>query len=233
MTLDARSLKHLQGVRPELANVITEAATRTKFRVTEGLRSRERQAQLVKARKSKTLNSRHITGHAIDFIAIGADGVATYDPDDMRRVADVIKEVAADHRVKIEWGGDWLEDPHDEIGWDSPHVELDRKAYPANAVSTARRMYEVARDHPKTTLTTVAAAPQVLEQAAPALPSLPSPPDLSGIAAWQSAADTVSNSVNWVSSNVTAAAICGCIICGSMFWPQLVKLTGVIRARLA
>jgi peptidoglycan L-alanyl-D-glutamate endopeptidase CwlK len=70
------------------------------------------------------MNSRHITGHAIDYIAIGDDGVATYDPDDMRRVADVIKEVAADHRVNIEWGGDW------KSFRDGPHFQLPWKTHP-------------------------------------------------------------------------------------------------------
>lgn len=229
MTLDPRSLKHLQGVRPELANVINEAATRTKFRVTEGLRSKERQAQLVKARKSKTMNSRHITGHAIDFIAIGDDGVATYDADDMRRVADVIKEVAADHRVKIEWGGDWLEDPHDEIGWDSPHVELDRKAYPANAVSTTRRVIEAVRDHPKTTLTTVAVGSQAVEEAAPvvpALPSIPAPPDLSSYAAWRGFGQQAADLVGFATANLMVTTACAGYVGCVWFWPRIKAAAG-------
>ncbi len=75
MTLDARSEEKLLGVRPELVKVIREAANRTKFRVTEGLRTPERQKMLVAQRKSKTMASRHITGHAVDFIAIGEDGL--------------------------------------------------------------------------------------------------------------------------------------------------------------
>ena len=214
MTLDARSLKHLQGVRPELANVITEAATRTKFRVTEGLRSRERQAQLVKARKSKTLNSRHITGHAIDFIAIGEDGVATYDMDDMARVVNVIKDCAAEQGVKIECGYDW--------GWDAPHVELDRKAYPANAVSTTTRVVEAAKE-PPAVATTGAAVGAGAAVTVPSLPAIPAPPDLSGLQAWQSAGETVASLTTWVSANPVLTGCCASVAAFFYFLPKLAE----------
>lgn len=171
MSLDHRSLDKLQGVRPELANVIKEAAEREKFRVTEGLRSKDRQAMLVKARKSKTMNSRHITGHAVDFIAIGEDGIATYDMDDMRRVADVIQAVANEQGVKIERGIDW--------GWDAPHIELDRKAYPAQAVPATTIIAEQASKPPAVAATGVA----VGAGSASTL-TIPSPPQLPQVGEW-------------------------------------------------
>jgi len=206
MTLDPRSLKHLQGVRPELANVITEAATRTKFRVTEGLRSRERQKMLVAQRKSKTMASRHITGHAIDFIAIGEDGVATYDDDDMRRVADVIQAVADEQGVRIERGIDW--------GWDSPHIELHRKTYPAKDISLPRKIYEVARDHPKTTMTTVAVTPQVIEEATPVVKTVKDTASyvkteyLDTASVVRDVASQAGDLVGWFSSNLILTGAC-------------------------
>lgn len=189
MSLDKRSLDKLQGVRPELASVIKEAAGRTKFRVTEGLRDIERQRLLVAQRKSKTMNSRHITGHAIDFIAIGDDGIATYDMDDMQRVADVIAEVAREQGVKIERGIDW--------GWDAPHIELDRKAYPANAVGIATRALEVA-SKAKVALPTTAASTAAVVQAAP---TLPAPPDLAALDQYRAFGEQVSSLGGWAWDN--------------------------------
>jgi peptidoglycan L-alanyl-D-glutamate endopeptidase CwlK len=214
MTLDPRSLKHLQGVRPELANVILEAANRTKFRVTEGLRDPQRQAMLVKAKKSKTLNSRHISGHAIDFIAIGDDGIATYDDDDMARVVNVIKGCAIEQGVKIECGYDW--------GWDSPHVELDRKAYPANAVSTTTRVIAAAKDPPAVATGGVAVGAGAAV-AVPSLPYIPAPPDLSAYTAWQSFGQQAGELMSWVSGNILLTGACAAVIAFFTFLPKLAE----------
>jgi hypothetical protein len=232
MTLDPRSEEKLLGVRPELVKVIREAATRTKFRVTEGLRTPERQKMLVAQRKSKTMASRHITGHAIDFISIGEDGVATYDDDDMRRVADVIQAVADEQGVRIERGIDW--------GWDSPHIELHRKTYPAKDISLPRKMYEVARDHPKTTVTTVAVAPQVAEEVAPvaevatnvattakdALSTIPAPIDLSAVQGWAGV-------YQWATDNPFVTGVCVLWVGVVWFWPKIKNKWEAIHARFA
>jgi peptidoglycan L-alanyl-D-glutamate endopeptidase CwlK len=219
MPLDPRSLDKLQGVRPELVGVIKAASEQVKFRVTEGLRSKERQKILVAQRKSKTLNSRHITGHAIDFIAIGEDGVATYDMDDMRRVAEVIKTCATEQGVKIQWGGDW------PGAWDSPHCELDRKAYPANAIGTTERAVELAQT--KTAVGTVAAtgAASISSGAIP-IPPLPAPPDLSWLSGWQSFGDTVSSSFGWITSNPLIAVLCAAWVGLAWFAPHILERFG-------
>lgn len=221
MTLDPRSLKHLQGVRPELANVILEASNRTKFRVTEGLREPARQAMLVKAKKSKTLNSRHITGHAIDFIAIGDDGIATYDDDDMARVVNIIKGVAIEQGVKIECGYDW--------GWDSPHVELDRKAYPANAVSTTTRVIAAAKE-PPAVATGGAAVGAGAAVAVPSLPYLPAPPDLSSYTAWRTFGESAGDLVSWVSGNIVLTVVCGGVVAFFTFLPKITERLTWLRS---
>ena len=67
----SRSEKNLQGVNPELVKVTRRALeiSEVDFGITEGLRSRYRQKQLVATGKSQTMNSRHLTGHAVDVVA--------------------------------------------------------------------------------------------------------------------------------------------------------------------
>jgi hypothetical protein len=71
-TFSTASYRKLLGVRPELVAVATLALDRSPldFRVTEGLRTLSRQQQLVKEGASRTMNSRHLTGHAIDVVAL-------------------------------------------------------------------------------------------------------------------------------------------------------------------
>jgi peptidoglycan L-alanyl-D-glutamate endopeptidase CwlK len=122
--LTDRSLKALTGVHPDLVRVVHRAAEiGPSFVVTEGVRSIERQRALRKAGKSRTLDSRHLTGHAVDFVS-ASDGGISYELADMRPVADAFAQAAGELGVKITRGIDW--------GWDSPHIELERKAYPAD-----------------------------------------------------------------------------------------------------
>ena len=77
--LSERSLKRLVGVHPRLVALVREAAALSpvEFMVTEGLRTPERQAALVRAGASRTKRSRHLTGHAVDVAAL-ADGQARW-----------------------------------------------------------------------------------------------------------------------------------------------------------
>jgi peptidoglycan L-alanyl-D-glutamate endopeptidase CwlK len=124
MTLSARSLKNLEGVHSVLVRLVHKVAeTAPPFLITEGRRTKERQAELVKRGKSKTMHSRHLTGHAIDFVAV-VDGDISYDAAHMRPIADTFKTAAGELGIKITRGIDW--------GWDSPHIELERKAFPVD-----------------------------------------------------------------------------------------------------
>ena len=122
----ARSLRNLKGVHRDLIRVAERALTLTQidFMVIEGLRSPARQAALVKAGASRTLNSRHLTGHAIDVVAV-VEGQVRWDWPLYPRIAAAFKQAAREQGVKIVWGGDWSRLR------DGPHFELDRKAYPA------------------------------------------------------------------------------------------------------
>ena len=126
-----RSYANLQGVRPELIFIIVEAYSSLAamhdndltFIITEGLRTPQRQAMLVKNGASRTLNSRHLTGHAFDIAAV-LDGRVSWDWPLYSKLADVIKESAALLSIPIVWGGDW------KSFRDGPHFELDRKHFP-------------------------------------------------------------------------------------------------------
>jgi len=123
--LSQRSKDRMKGVHPDLVKVIELAITKSEvdFVVTEGLRSKDRQIQLVAAGASKTLNSRHITGHAVDLAAL-VGGSVRWDWPLYDRIAMAVKAAAADLDVPIVWGGDW------KSFKDGPHFELNRNKYP-------------------------------------------------------------------------------------------------------
>lgn len=123
--LSQRSLVRLQGVHPDLIAVVKAAIrlTEVDFMVIEGLRDPARQAVLVKAGASRTLNSRHLSGHAVDVAAL-VDGRVRWDWPLYGRIAEAFKAAARELRVPLTWGGDWTRLR------DGPHFELDRRAYP-------------------------------------------------------------------------------------------------------
>jgi peptidoglycan L-alanyl-D-glutamate endopeptidase CwlK len=124
-SLGPRSKQRLRGVHPDLVKVVERAIkiTDVDFTVLEGLRTPERQKALVEAGASQTLNSRHLTGHAVDLGAWVGDEVR-WDWPLYHKIAAAMKEAAKQEGVSIVWGGDW------RTFKDGPHFELDRKAYP-------------------------------------------------------------------------------------------------------
>lgn len=124
--LNARSMKALEGVHPDLVRVVLKARERCEFLVTEGLRTKERQRELVKLGRSRTANSRHLYGLAVDL----CDMDGKYDIPDMEEIARAMKMAALELGIPIEWGGDWRKKPTDRIGWDSPHFQLPKAQYP-------------------------------------------------------------------------------------------------------
>ena len=118
-TFSERSKAKLQGVDPRLVKVAEIALQRSPFDfgITEGLRTAERQKQLVAEGKSQTLRSRHLLGRAIDFV-VYINGKANWDLENYQKVAQVFKQVASEEGVEIEWGGDW------KSFRDGPHIQL-------------------------------------------------------------------------------------------------------------
>ena len=123
--LSLASMSKLVGVRPDLAAVVTRAIAQSPidFMVIEGLRTKERQAQLKAAGASQTLHSRHLTGQAVGLGALVGGGLRWDWPLD-HPIADVIKKTAAEMNIPIEWGGDWTSFK------DGPHFQLPWSKYP-------------------------------------------------------------------------------------------------------
>lgn len=123
--LGPRSMMRLKGVHPDLVKVVERAIeiTPVDFTVLEGLRSPERQKELVAAGASQSLNSRHITGHAVDLGAWVDDQVDWSWPL-YHKIARAMKAAASELGVDIEWGGDWI------TFKDGPHYQLSRRSYP-------------------------------------------------------------------------------------------------------
>ena len=123
--LGSRSLTRLEGVHPDLVRVVKKAAALSDldFTVLEGLRTVERQKQLVNQGASRTMNSRHITGHAVDLAPMIGGEVSWAWPQ-YHRLAKIVKSAAADEKVPLQWGGDW------RAFKDGPHWELPWKFYP-------------------------------------------------------------------------------------------------------
>lgn len=126
--LGARSLKRLEGVHPKLVAVVKTAISLPEcpfdFTVLEGLRSKKRQEQLVASGASTTMNSRHLTGHAVDLAPV-VGGVVRWDWPLYDQLGPYIKGVAGRLWTPIEWGGDW------RSFRDGPHFQLPWKEFPA------------------------------------------------------------------------------------------------------
>ena len=120
--LGQRSLQNLSGVNPDLQDVIQRAIeiTEKDFTVIEGVRNIDRQRELVKTGKSTTMNSRHLTGHAVDI----APWPISWEWEDFDPIEKAMKKAAKELKVSIDWGGDWKSFPY------GPHWELNWKKYP-------------------------------------------------------------------------------------------------------
>lgn len=129
--LDAKSMARLDGVHADLVAVILHAAEHggVPFRVTEGVRTLEKQRAYVKSGASKTMRSRHLTGHAVDLCLPGHTNAECFDDAGMRRLSEVVKASAAACGVPVEWGGDWTS------FCDTPHYQLPWAQYPAEKAS--------------------------------------------------------------------------------------------------
>lgn len=125
--LTPRDMARLAGVHPDLVRVVVRARAAEAFTVIEGLRTAERQAVLVAQGASKTLNSRHLTGHAVDLGPVPLDWS---DTGAFRRLAAAMKRAADDEGVPIRWGGEFR-DQQGRPWFDGPHFELCRVKYPA------------------------------------------------------------------------------------------------------
>ncbi|WP_036768600.1 M15 family metallopeptidase [Photorhabdus australis] len=121
-----RSEQNLLGVHPDLVKVTRLALqlSHTDFCVIEGRRTAERQRQMFADGHSQTLNSRHLTGHAVDIAPL-INGIIPWDNwQAFIELATTVKQAAQRLHIPIIWGGDW------KSLKDGPHFELPRQYYP-------------------------------------------------------------------------------------------------------
>jgi peptidoglycan L-alanyl-D-glutamate endopeptidase CwlK len=133
-TFSKRSLDNLRGIHPDLRRVIDRALQDSPldFTVIEGVRSEARQRELVASGASQTMNSRHLTGHAVDLLPIGPNGKAEFAWPLYHQLGPAVEAAAAAEGVPIKWGGRWVRFK------DGPHFELDRAAYPESEWRTGQ-----------------------------------------------------------------------------------------------
>ena len=149
--LSQNSLDNLEGVHEDLVRVVKRAIdiTEVDFGVSEGLRTLEEQKEMVRTGASDTMNSRHLTGHAVDLMAyVGAR--VSWEWPLYHKILDAMKQAAEELNVEIRWGGCWknlkeIEDSEYEVDayaerkrkqgkkplLDGPHYELDWNFYKA------------------------------------------------------------------------------------------------------
>lgn len=123
--LSRRSLKNLEAVHEDLVRVVKRALeiTTVDFTAIEGIRSEERQKKLFESGASKTMNSRHLTGHAVD-LAAWVGGKIDWHWEHYEKIADAVKSAGKELGVVVEWGGDW------KSFKDGPHFQLSWEKYP-------------------------------------------------------------------------------------------------------
>jgi peptidoglycan L-alanyl-D-glutamate endopeptidase CwlK len=108
--LSALSRRRLVGVHPDLTRWVEAgiALTAQDFRVQEGLRTKARQAQLVAAGASRTLDSRHLTGHAVDLVPL-LGTVPRWDWPLVYQIVPPLAQAARDLNLPVIWGGAWCD----------------------------------------------------------------------------------------------------------------------------
>ena len=129
MKLNTASEARLRGVHRDLVRVVRRCAAdwadpETGFIVTCGLRTIEEQRLLYQKGATRTMRSRHLTGHAVDLAAT-VQGQVRWDWPLYTKLSKAMKAAAKAEKVPIEWGGDWT------TFKDGPHYQLPVSKYPA------------------------------------------------------------------------------------------------------
>ena len=103
-----RSASNLVGVKGALVNVAIKALgwSDVDFAVTDGVRTIEEQRALVACGASRTMDSKHLTGDAIDLVPFVGDKLRWELPV-ICTMAAAVRAAAVDLGVKLRWGGAW------------------------------------------------------------------------------------------------------------------------------
>lgn len=147
-----KSVKELNGVHADLIAVVKRALELSvqDFAVHDGLRTLEEQKKHVAAGAAETLDSRHLSGHAVDLVPL-INGKLRWSWPPIYKIADAIRMAARELSIPLRWGGAWdvafansddsPEDLRDDysnrrkkagkkVFLDGVHFELPKKQYP-------------------------------------------------------------------------------------------------------
>ncbi len=150
--LGKTSSKELQGVHADLVAVVARAIqlTTQDFSVHDGIRTLAEQQQLVAKGASTTLDSRHLSGHAVDLVPY-INGKLRWEWEPLYAIADAVRIAARELHKPLRWGGAWdidftssTESTEDLVTLyvarrkaaglrafiDGPHFELPKAFYP-------------------------------------------------------------------------------------------------------
>lgn len=116
--LSKKSMKELIGVHPILAFAVVEAIKITKqdFIVLDGLRTEQEQAKNVARGVSKTKNSYHLYGLAVDLVAY-VDGKVSWEERHYVEIIKAMETVSKKYGLPIDSG-------YRMWGWDMPHFQI-------------------------------------------------------------------------------------------------------------
>ena len=119
------SENNLKGIHPDLGMIMRKAIKLSpiNFGISEGVRSKKRQLELLAKGKSLSNDSRHITGHAVDIFAL-PNNILSWEFRHYQEIAKIVLELSKEMSIEIEWGGNW-----DDLN-DGAHFELSRRNYP-------------------------------------------------------------------------------------------------------
>jgi len=133
MTLNVRSEKNLAGVDEALAKVVRAVADKYNILVIEGVRTKERQADLYAQGRTKpgkiitwTMDSKHLTGKAVDVVMLKNGTIDWNDSKSFEDLGHIMLDTAKQLGVKLRWGYDWDGDGvlKEKGETDGPHFEL-------------------------------------------------------------------------------------------------------------
>jgi peptidoglycan L-alanyl-D-glutamate endopeptidase CwlK len=132
--LGKASQAKLDLVRPQLARVVRRAITITTadFTVFEAMRTLATQKEYLRRGVTKTLNSRHLTGDAVDLVP-WVSGGPRWEWPPIYNIAAAMREAAVIEGVALRWGG----------VWDRRLADL-----PANAAGIKRAVEQYCARHP-------------------------------------------------------------------------------------
>ncbi len=118
-----RSRERLKGVDTRIINVLNELIKIMDVTIIEGVRTKERQAELLKQGATKVKYSKHMEGKAVDLAPYPIDWE---NRDGFYYMGGMIRGIAKQLGLKIRFGGDWDSDgdTKDNNFDDLVHIEI-------------------------------------------------------------------------------------------------------------